>query len=351
MLKETLMLITSIMISNVNANLCPWGNVAVCGVDYITYKNQCALAAAYVELKHFGPCNAIMTIEGELQENCSQVYEPVCGRDSVTYMNECTMKFKDVEMAFHGPCDNPDFIPHDPPVKCNCRNHPFKPVCSLGGGSYEHECVLNCIQQIHQNRGPCSTPCDCPKKYQPVCGVDGLTYDNKCALNCVKVLKQGNGECPSILKGCHYCSKVFMPVCGSNGVTFRNLCELKCNGLKFMHFGKCKDIIVKRTDCEQCSNIEMPICGSDGRNYPNECLCTCQGNCRKYSEGRCPVEQTCSRCRGVIDRVCGKNEETFDNMCFAECAGIEILHKGNCDFSFDGIQIGTQFVGSGMNYA
>ncbi len=33
-------------------HFCPWGNIPVCGVDFNTYKNQCALAAAYVELSH-----------------------------------------------------------------------------------------------------------------------------------------------------------------------------------------------------------------------------------------------------------------------------------------------------------
>ncbi len=251
------------------------------------------------------------------------------------------MEANDIPLAFHAPCENPNFIPHDPPIKCNCRNQPFEPVCSLSGATYENNCALNCTQQIMQNAGPCSAQCDCPKKYQPTCGVDGLTYDNKCTLNCVKVLRQGNGECPSILKGCEYCSKVFMPVCGGDNITYRNLCELKCNGGRFLSFGKCKDILVKRTDCGVCGDASFPICGSDGRNYKNECECTCQGSCRKYSEGECPVEQSCARCRGVIQPICGQDGLMYDNICFMECANVRRSPSHMCNMG-GGVQVFDQ---------
>ena len=35
---------------------CPWGNEPVCGVNNITYANQCALASAYVAELHVGTC-------------------------------------------------------------------------------------------------------------------------------------------------------------------------------------------------------------------------------------------------------------------------------------------------------
>lgn len=47
---KTLVTVTILTISSINTMNCPWGNEAVCGVDYNTYPNQCALAAAYVEL-------------------------------------------------------------------------------------------------------------------------------------------------------------------------------------------------------------------------------------------------------------------------------------------------------------
>ncbi len=74
----------------------------------------------------------------------------------------------------------------------------FEPVCSLGGFTFENECVLNCVQQVQQYSGPCKRITKCPSKYRPTCGVDGLTYDNKFIMNKVGVLGLGKGECPSI---------------------------------------------------------------------------------------------------------------------------------------------------------
>lgn len=52
-------LILLILISLTKQQRCPWGNTPVCGVDHITYPNQCALTAAYVQLKHIGTCTTV----------------------------------------------------------------------------------------------------------------------------------------------------------------------------------------------------------------------------------------------------------------------------------------------------
>ena len=311
---------------------CPWGNYPVCGVDYVTYLNQCALSVAYVELLHVGECKKIKSsTTGEFISNCSQLYEPVCGRDNVTYLNECRLEMNEIKLAYNSPCNNENFVPYTPPLKCDCLGSSYNPICSLNGTTFENECVLNCTQQIHQNRGPCESPGDCPRKYRPVCGVDGLTYDNKCTLNSVKVLKQGNGECPSILKGCEFCSKVFLPVCGQNSKTYRNLCELKCNKAKFEKFGKCDVVVIKKNNCENCGNNFQPICGTDGNNYDNECLCKCKGNCNKYSDGKCPEATNCSYCQGTnLREVCGVDGISYNNLCYSECAGVPISKHERC---------------------
>ena len=152
-------------------------------------------------------------------------------------------------------------------------------------------------------------------------------------MNCVGVLKQGNGECPSLTRSCEFCSDVFLPACGDDGTTYRNLCELKCNNADFRNFGICvkEEENPFKGDCSVCSNEGNGICGTDGFNYRNECQCTCKGNCKKYSEGRCPVDRFCTeQCAGLLDYVCASNGQAFDNTCYLRCAGLKTQHMGRC---------------------
>lgn len=142
--KKLIALMVTMLYTNGNSAMnCPWGNDPVCGVDYITYPNQCALAMAYVEKLHEGRCEKTV-IDGELVRNCDQTYLPVCGKDAVTYLNECTLKANNTPFAYNGPCDNAHYKPHNPPLVCRCDREDFAPVCSLGGYTYENKCVLNC---------------------------------------------------------------------------------------------------------------------------------------------------------------------------------------------------------------
>lgn len=159
---KSIALLVAVLVTINKSQRCPWGNEPVCGVDYITYPNQCALAAAYVEMKYPGPCTKVIDESGVLKSNCPQTYLPVCGRDAVTYLNECTLNFNKIPLAYSGPCDNAHYQPHNPPLICKCQGELFAPICSLAGYTFENLCVLSCTQQIASSKGPCLTTCDCP---------------------------------------------------------------------------------------------------------------------------------------------------------------------------------------------
>ena len=84
--------------------VCPFGNSPVCGQDYQTYQNECALMNAGISLLSYGACNQTMDLTGQLVAACPTDYLPVCGTNAVTYANVCRMEAADVPFAHEGPC-------------------------------------------------------------------------------------------------------------------------------------------------------------------------------------------------------------------------------------------------------
>lgn len=318
---------------NCQVNLCSAGNYEVCGVDYVTYPNVCALHRSLVNLLHVGRCTQARAADGTLVMDCPDTYEPVCGVDLVTYANECRAVSREIEIAHTGPCNVDNYVAPNPVPTCICDGDDVK-VCALSGQTFENQCVLNCSGQIARNIGACPVACDCDRKYEPVCGVDGRTYDNKCLLDCRRGIFIANGECRSLAAGCENCSLIDLPVCGEDGVSYRNLCSLRCAEKRLSSFGNCPVQANPADTCGLCSDLHVPICGTDGKNYKNECLCTCQGadTCQKYSDGTCPDPESykCQHCLGPLNPTCGVDGKTYDNYCYLKCSGTQIASHGKC---------------------
>ena len=323
---------------------CVWGNTPICGDDYETYLNLCALQNAGVNFKHYGACIETLNANGQVETTCPKTLLEVCGVDGITYGNRCRLDARKVLFAYDGPCRQTTRSWTAPAITpdCDCQLE-LTPVCTMTGTTYESNCVLLCGQQIALTMEPCPSQCQCPRNYDPVCGADSKTYDNQCTLDCVRGVLLGLGECANIVVSCENCSSVFMPAYSKDGVNYDNYCRLICNKAKFAGFGRAVDnaatkaAAIKRK-CEQCSRLYLPICGNDGKTYDNECLCSCTEKCEKYSNGLCPTQNPQAAtnmrfndCAGQgIKEVCGVDNKTYDNQCYLKKSDIELQYPGPC---------------------
>ena len=119
---------------------------------------------------------------------CTRTFKPVCGVDGVTYKNECLATCKSVAVAHKGGCQ--------PNRRLSATT--YKPVCAKNGTTYKNIFQLKSInKELPYRTGPCPAKkdCICNKHYKPVCGVDGVTYGNTCEANCASMHVEKTGAC------------------------------------------------------------------------------------------------------------------------------------------------------------
>ncbi|XP_074654555.1 agrin-like [Tubulanus polymorphus] len=245
---------------------CPNDFNPVCGMDGITYENECKMKAENCEkntdvrLKHTGACDGCGHHQCEYYSmceareegghkcicptSCVQVDAKVCGTDGVTYENECHLRIAScrkqqfIILAHHGPCDQ-------------CENI----VCR-----YSSRC----------ENGKCVCPQECPPMLDPVCGSDVVTYDNECELlraACINSHKEllHRGACDDDSNSGAGSGEsgdgAFNDYCDEDTCQYGGTCDMDAE-----MYPKC----ICSFNCNEDSK-ENQICGSDGRVYMSKC--------------------------------------------------------------------------------
>lgn len=293
----------------------------VCGCDGQTYSNDCAAAAAGVNVayageckqqgcksnldcakgdycqKQPGDCNGMGTC-AKKPDACILIYDPVCGCDGQTYGNACGAAAAGVNVAYKGECKSPC-----DPIQCSSE----QVAIDTDGDGCNDTCECAIAIKCASGTVPTDTNGDgCDDSCKPVGCKNNLecpkdAYCAKAAGDC-----EGFGKCAPKPQACIL---IYDPVCGCDGKTYGNACEAAAAGMNVAYKGLCES----PCDPIKCSPEQIGI-DTDGDGCNDICECAFAIKC---APGFISVDTNGDGCHDACKPLCK------DLLCTSEQVAVD----------------------------